>query len=75
MTAPDYGTVHPQQCEGDHFFEELCLACGAAKPDGPCAVCPHIGTAEQCSAEHFHRRPCLKCGSTNLRSVRVRAAL
>lgn len=71
MTTPD--VIVTPQCEGDHSFEEVCLVCGAAKPNGPCSVCPHIGSQSQCSAEHFARRPCHKCGSTNLRTVRVRA--
>lgn len=65
----------PPQCEGDHYFEEVCQRCGAAKPGGPCAVCPHIGPTSAASAEHFARRPCLKCGSADLRSVRVRPSI
>jgi hypothetical protein len=65
--------VEPARCEGDHFFEEVCKDCGAAKPSGPCSVCPHLGN--NAASEHYARRPCLACGGNNLRSVRVRAAL
>ena len=63
------------KCEGDHFFENWCNACGGAQPDGPCEVCPHIGPQEVCSAQHFARRPCRACKSTSLRTVRVREAI
>lgn len=74
VPPPTNEPIEPQRCEGDHYFEELCLACGAAKPSGPCAVCPHMPPQWRASAEHFARRPCHKCGSSKLRSVRVKAA-
>lgn len=59
---------------GDHYFENICNACGSAQPDGSCEICPHIGPAAVCKAEHFARRPCRSCGSADLRTVRVRPA-
>lgn len=73
MTDP-YQT-ESRRCPGEHFFENVCNACGSAQPDGPCAVCPHIGPQRVCSAQHFARRPCRACGSSDLRTVRVRAPI
>lgn len=67
--------IEAPRCEGDHAFETICNACNAAQPDGPCSICPHIGSPEQCRAEHFMRRPCRTCGSADLRTVRVRPPL
>jgi hypothetical protein len=76
---PAVKSIEPPQCEGDHFFENRCNACGGSQPDGMCAICPHMpftygpNGIEQndTKAEHFARRPCCHCGSSNLRTVRV----
>ena len=65
--------VVPARCEGDHYFENICNDCDHAQPDGPCSVCPHLGSPEVCAAQHYARRPCRNCKSSNLRAVRVRA--
>lgn len=75
--------IEPARCTGDHFFEDVCNACGAAQSSGSCEICPHLPIGYgpggygpiDTKAEHYSRRPCRSCGSADLRSVRMRAPL
>jgi Zn finger protein HypA/HybF involved in hydrogenase expression len=70
---PGLNVAVTPMCEGDHFFEDRCNACGAAQPSGMCEVCPHMPWDSPHG--HYIRRPCRACGSPNLRTQRVREAI